>query len=320
MKTYKTGGGPFTDVKLTGVGNRVLALIGIAAKGTNSEFDCDAVDSDTTVHNTTANVTQSEVIGEWVEMENLETVTENVPMDAAIVIEGAEVLQTVEEGTATEKPQLLERGVRSRGRPRLAYSESSSKTKRRKADQLTASYEPEEFASAAKHLTPDKARSIMVEAKETKHQYLIHRRTEKQQCSMEITPLLFYGKDKKLIDEKITLLYSIEDKQAHSFKVDKDSDTEDILVETSSTLARSAGSLHVINEPNTRKTSWGRINQSSTSLVSDTGTEAARLTFLICNTNVNYFSDSDNSIDDPSFQPESKRPEQLQSSLISSSD
>ncbi|KAK4874051.1 hypothetical protein RN001_013411 [Aquatica leii] len=95
MKTYKTGGGPFTDVKLTGVGNRVLALIGIAAKGTNSEFDCDAVDSDTTVHNTTANVTQSEVIGEWVEMENLETVTENVPMDAAIVIEGAEVLQTI---------------------------------------------------------------------------------------------------------------------------------------------------------------------------------------------------------------------------------
>ncbi|KAK4887389.1 hypothetical protein RN001_003660 [Aquatica leii] len=67
----------------------------------------DLVDSDTTVHNTTANVTQSEVIGEWVEMENLETVTENVPMDAAIVIEGAEVLQTQNQKWDSWSPSLL---------------------------------------------------------------------------------------------------------------------------------------------------------------------------------------------------------------------
>ncbi|ERL86664.1 hypothetical protein D910_04070 [Dendroctonus ponderosae] len=41
-QVYKTGGGPLPDLKLTGLGKRVLNLVGVSAKGTECEFDSDA--------------------------------------------------------------------------------------------------------------------------------------------------------------------------------------------------------------------------------------------------------------------------------------
>ncbi|KAK5644347.1 hypothetical protein RI129_005647 [Pyrocoelia pectoralis] len=41
---YKTGGGPAVEIKLSSVGNRVLAVIGIGATGTVSRYDCDFVE------------------------------------------------------------------------------------------------------------------------------------------------------------------------------------------------------------------------------------------------------------------------------------
>lgn len=38
---YKTGGGPAVHMKLSGIGNRVLAVIGIGATGIVSPYDSD---------------------------------------------------------------------------------------------------------------------------------------------------------------------------------------------------------------------------------------------------------------------------------------
>ena len=40
---FKTGGGPYIDIKLENWGDRVLSIMGVSATGTENNFDSDAV-------------------------------------------------------------------------------------------------------------------------------------------------------------------------------------------------------------------------------------------------------------------------------------
>jgi hypothetical protein len=129
-----------------------------------------------------------------------------------------------DENTDDQQPSTSTGRGGARGRPKVAFSEGSSRTKRRRAAELSQKFEAEELTLAAKKglkqegnpsaarliseavfttptrpqrmlkawdssqktqsvvpLTPDQALSLMVETKESKHSYLIHRATAKNQ-------------------------------------------------------------------------------------------------------------------------------------------
>ncbi|KAH1018987.1 hypothetical protein HUJ05_006657 [Dendroctonus ponderosae] len=68
-QVYKTGGGPLPDLNLTGLGKRVLNLVGVSAKGTECEFDSDA-----------ASVTPSELESTGTNVEGCSAEVEEIPI------------------------------------------------------------------------------------------------------------------------------------------------------------------------------------------------------------------------------------------------